>query len=137
MNLKVVLVAMALLVSAAAPEMGAHHSVPVNYDQSREIAIEGVLTEIRWLNPHARFRVDVTNPDGFVVEWLAEMGAANTMKRADFPMERFAVGDRITIIGNPGRRDRTILLNETVLKDGTRLTPTMRPRDARGTQGAG
>jgi len=117
-----------MLVLAAAGRMSAHHSVPVNFDQTREISIEGVLTQILWVNPHAHFRIDVTNPDGTKVEWLVEMGASNTMKRAGFPMDRFAVGDRITVIGAPGRRDRTILLEETVLKDGTHLTPTMRPR---------
>ena len=32
-----------------------------------------------------------------------------------------AVGDRITITGNPGRRGRTMRLREVVLHDGTRL----------------
>ena len=41
---KVVL--LALLVAAAAPPTIAHHSVPVNFDQSREITIEGVLSGI-------------------------------------------------------------------------------------------
>jgi hypothetical protein len=121
-------VALALLLFAAVERSSAHHSVPVNFDQTREISIEGVLTQILWVNPHAHFRIDVANPDGTKVEWLVEMGASNTMKRAGFPMDRFAVGDRITVIGAPGRRDRTILLEETVLKDGTHLTPTMRPR---------
>jgi hypothetical protein len=43
-------------------------------------------------------------------------------------MERFAVGQRIAITGHPGRRDRALLLRETVLPDGTRLNPEMRPR---------
>ena len=120
-------VLVALVVLAAAARLGAHHSVPVNFDQSREITIEGVLTEITWRNPHAHFRVDVTGPDGAKVEWLVEMGASNTMKRAGFPMERFHVGDRISITGNPGRRDRAVLLRETTLADGTRLNPEMRP----------
>ena len=124
-----------VLLATAAQALSAHHSIPVNYDQSREITVEGVLTEIKWLNPHAHFRIDVANPGGSTVEWLVEMGAANTMKRAGFPMERFVVGDRITIIGNPGRRDRTILLNETVLKDGTRMNPAMRPRRGGGAGG--
>lgn len=136
MSPNAVLLAAALLASAGAPALRAHHSVPVNFDQSREITIEGVLTDIKWVNPHAHFRLDVTNPDGSTVEWLVEMGASNTMRRAGFPMDRFAVGDRITVIGAPGRRDRTILLEETVLKDGTRMTPTMRPRDPR-TRNAG
>ena len=126
------MLAAVLLAALGAQPAIAHHSVPVNFDQSREITVTGVLTDIKWVNPHAHFRLNVTNPDGTIVEWLVEMGAANTMRRAGFPMERFAVGDRLVITGNPGRRDRTVLLNETVLPDGTRLTPTMRPRTADG-----
>lgn len=55
------------------------------------------------------------------------MGASNTMKRTGFPMEQFAVGDHVVITGWLGRRDRTVLLRQTVLKDGTRLNPEMRP----------
>lgn len=128
MNLKVLPLVLTLLISAGVLVESAHHSIAVNYDQSKEITIEGVLTEIKWINPHAYFRVDVSNPDASVVEWIAEMGAFNGIKRAGFPTERFAVGDRVTIIGAPGRRERTILLEETVLKDGTRLNPSMRPR---------
>jgi len=126
-----------LFISAGGLVASAHHSIAVNYDQSREITIEGVLTEIKWINPHAYFRVNVANPDASVVEWIAEMGAFNGMKRAGFPTERFALGDRVTIIGAPGRRDRTILLEETVLKDGTRLNPNMRPRPASGARDGG
>lgn len=109
--------------ATAAPD--AHHSVPVNFDQSREVTIDGVITEIKWVNPHAHWRVNVTQPDGSVVEWLVEFGAANTMKRAGFPMERFMYGDKVSITGNPGRRDRSVLLRE-VLHNGDRLNPEMR-----------
>jgi hypothetical protein len=124
MNLRVrVLLAVLFLTGAS---LDAHHSVPVNFDQSREVTIAGELTEVAWRNPHARFRVNVAGDDGAVVEWLVEMGAANTMKRAGFPMERFAVGDRVTITGWPGRRDRSMLLREVRLADGTWLDPEMR-----------
>jgi hypothetical protein len=92
------------------------------------VTIEGVLTEIKWINPHSRFRLDVANPDGTKVEWLVEMGAANTMRRAGFPMERFMTGDTIAVTGNPGRRERAVLLREAVMPDGTRLNPEMRER---------
>jgi len=101
----------------------AHHSVPVNFDFSREITIDGVLTEAVWINPHSRFRIDVTIEDGSTVEWLVEMGAINTMRRAGFETERFVVGDTLTIIGAPGRRDRTMLLRAAILPDGSRLSP--------------
>ena len=115
--------ASAALVALAAPAF-AHHSVPVNFDQSKEITITGTLTEAKWINPHSRFRLDVKQDDGMTVEWLVEMGAVNTMRRAGFEIEKFAVGDTLTIIGWPGRdRNRTMLLRTAVLKDGTRLTP--------------
>ena len=116
------LVIAALLAHATRPS--AHHSVPVNFDQSKEITISGTLTEAKWINPHSRFRIDVKQDDGKTVEWLVEMGAVNTMRRAGFEIEKFVVGDTLTIIGWPGRgRDRSMLLRTAVLKDGTRLTP--------------
>jgi|SRR4051812_13852064 hypothetical protein len=106
------------------PSAGAHHSVPVNFDQSKEITITGTLSEAKWINPHSRFRIEVKQDDGMTVEWLVEMGAVNTMRRAGFDIDKFVVGDTLTIIGWPGRdRNRTMLLRTAVLKDGTRLTP--------------
>jgi hypothetical protein len=114
---------LASLLAIATPAV-AHHSVPVNFDQSKEITVTGVLTEIKWINPHSRFRLDVKSDDGMTAEWLVEMGAINTMKRAGFDIDKFNVGDTLTIIGWPGRgRDRSMLLRTAVLKDGTRLTP--------------
>ena len=114
---------LASLLVIATPAV-AHHSVPVNFDQSKEITVTGVLTEIKWINPHSRFRLDVKSDDGTAVEWLVEMGAINTMKRAGFDIDKFTIGDTLTIIGWPGRgRDRSMLLRTAVLKDGTRLTP--------------
>jgi hypothetical protein len=107
-----VLIGVVLAISTIARDSMAHHSTAVNFDSNREVTISGVLTEIRWLNPHSRFRVDVKNREGRVEEWLVEMGAANTLKRAGFPTERFAVGDSVTITGAAGRRDRAVLLRE-------------------------
>ncbi|HEY5624240.1 MAG TPA: DUF6152 family protein [Gammaproteobacteria bacterium] len=101
--------------------LNAHHSVPVNFDQSRQITIEGMLTQIEWRNPHSHFRVDVATEDGSVQKWLVEMGSANAMRRAGYPFERFVVNEEITIVGWPGRRDETIFLLEAILSDGTRL----------------
>jgi uncharacterized protein DUF6152 len=113
----------AALLAHAVP-VTAHHSVPVNFDQSKEITISGTLTEAKWINPHSRFRIDVKQDDGKTVEWLVEMGAVNTMRRAGFEIDKFVVGDTLTIIGWPSRgRDRSMLLRTAVLRDGTRLTP--------------
>lgn len=119
MKIAVLAIGMAALAMPAA----AHHSVPVNFDQSKEVTVTGVLTEIKWINPHSRFRIDVKNEDGSTVEWLVEMGSINTMKRASFDTGRFALGDTVTITGWPGRRGRVVLLRTVIAADGTRLSP--------------
>ena len=115
--LPVWLLASVLLSGGAA----AHHSVPVNFDQSREITVTGVLTEIKWLNPHSHFRLEVTGDDGGTVEWLVEMGAFNTMRRAGFQTHLFSVGSSVAVTGWPGRRDRVVYLNRARLEDGAEL----------------
>ena len=113
-----------LAVLALNAPLAAHHSGPVNYDSSRSITIKGVLTEIRWINPHSRFRLDVTSDDGSTEEWLIEMGALNTMRRAGFETELFVIGDVVTIVGAPARRDtNAMVLRRAILEDGTELSP--------------
>ena len=122
MRMRVVVGALVGAACVAADGLRAHHSTVVNFDSSREVTIAGVLTEVTWRNPHSRFRVNVTG-ESVTVEWLVEMGASNTLKRAGFPMETFAVGDSITVTGWPGYRERSVLLREAVLQDGRRLQP--------------
>jgi len=129
MRIRLLSFAAVALVLASGAAAG-HHSVPVNFDQSREVTVAGTLTEIKWVNPHSHWRIDVKEPDGAVREYLVEFGAKNTMVRAGFPMDRFMVGDRVEVTGNPGRRDRAVLLRE-VLHNGERLNPEMRPRASR------
>lgn len=114
----ILFVAAALAVPAA---LLGHHSVPVNFDQSREITVAGILTEVKWLNPHSRFRLDVTQDDGTTMEWLVEMGAINTMKRSGFATELFVVGDSVSVTGPPGRRERVVLLSRAFVHDGGEL----------------
>lgn len=116
----------AALVLSGSAVLGAHHSVPVNFDQTKEITITGVITKLKWTNPHSHWWVDVTGENGTRVEWLVEFGALNTMRRAGFPMEIFKAGDRVEVTGYPGRRDRAVLLRQ-VLHNGARLNPEMRP----------
>ena len=120
-NVRLLVVTLAVLALNA--PLVAHHSGPVNYDTSREITIKGVLTEIRWINPHSRFRVDVTSDDGSVDEWLIEMGSHNAMRRVGFETHLFEIGDEITAIGSPARRDTNAMdLNTVILEDGTELS---------------
>ena len=43
----------------AAVPLLAHHSFAAEYDAKKPVKISGIVTKIEWMNPHARFYVDV------------------------------------------------------------------------------
>ena len=51
------------LVCAYAMSLLAHHSVESQYDVSKIVTIQGVVTKIEWTNPHALVWVDAKNAD--------------------------------------------------------------------------
>ena len=71
----------------------------------------------------------MTGDDGSTEEWLIEMGAHNTMRRAGFKTELFAIGDVVTVSGWPARRETNAMtLRSAVLADGTELSPRISSR---------
>jgi len=44
----------------------AHHSFAAQYDRDRPVTLVGPVTKIDWINPHARFFVDVKDANGHV-----------------------------------------------------------------------
>ncbi|HEX6999346.1 MAG TPA: DUF6152 family protein [Gammaproteobacteria bacterium] len=89
----------ALLASAAA----AHHS-PAVFDRSRQVTLEGVVTEFRWGNPHSWIHLDVTNGDA-VESWVVEMDPATHLSRSGWTSKTVAPGDRVAVKVHPLRND--------------------------------
>ncbi len=58
----------------------AHHST-AGFDSSVVVAVEGTVTQFRWINPHASIKVDGKAPDGKASSgfpdgvWTVEMTA--------------------------------------------------------------
>ncbi len=81
-------VGLAVLLAAAGGS--AHHSFSAEFDIEKPITLEGTLTELEWVNPHGWLHMDVTGPDGEVVNWAVEMGNPTALlrrglRRGDFP----------------------------------------------------
>ena len=100
----------------------AHHNPINHYDVRALITVEGVVTEYRLINPHARIYFDVTAPGGEAQHWLAEGNAAGILKRRGWTKESLKPGDVIKISGYPARDGgHAIDWKLIVLPDGTEL----------------
>lgn len=102
--------------------VSAHHSAVVQYDRNDIAEIAGVLTDVKWQNPHVVFTVVVSGEDGREVEWLVEEAAPLFQERRGVRREHYRVGARIRVAGYRGRRNReSIFATNTLLADGREL----------------
>jgi hypothetical protein len=112
------------LAAACAAALGAHsaaaHHGFGNFDRSREVALEGTITGIDFVNPHAYVYFEATNLDGTKVAKRCEMRAATVLRRSGWSAEMFKVGEHIEIEGAPDRFDvNSCYVHTVVFADGT------------------
>ena len=92
----------------------AHHGTNISYDRSKAWTAKAVVTEFKYVNPHAQLYFDVTDDKGAVVHWSAEL-----------------LPNPAQLIRNGWTRKRSI----AALAPGTRIVVTVAPSRAGGVNG--
>ena len=75
------------------------HSFDAEYDRSKSRNFEGKVTKVEWMNPHARFYLDVTE-NGKTTNWEFELGSPNGLMRQGWTRNTLQVGQVIKCEGN-------------------------------------
>jgi hypothetical protein len=116
---RITTVALACSVPLAPPAL-AHHSAAA-FDTRTQVTVTGSVTQYRFANPHVYLTLEVKKDDGSVVTVEVEAGAASVLNTLGFNKDSVTVGEVVTIVGNPGRRNPdTLLLGRDLHKrDGT------------------
>jgi hypothetical protein len=119
---KLTILAMSIGLIAGAVPVYAHHSFAAEYDSNKPMTVTGTVTKIEWMNPHARFYVDVKDDSGKVVNWEFEMGSPNVLQREGWTRNSMKCGDQVIVNGFLAK-DGSKLANarDVRLADGKRL----------------
>ena len=109
------------LLATAAPMM-AHHSFTAEYDATKPITLTGTVTKVEWMNPHARFYLDVKDQSGTVTNWELELGSPNGLMRLGWTRHSLSPGDVVTVEGSLAK-DGSKLANarKVTLADGRKV----------------
>ena len=87
-----------LMILAGAPAW-AHHAFAAEFDAKKPVKLQGTVTKMEWINPHAWIHVDVKKSDGTVDEWMIEAGTPNTLLRRGFTKDSLKPGTEVLVDG--------------------------------------
>jgi hypothetical protein len=86
------------LVIGAMP-VRAHHAFSAAFDENKPINLQGVVTKVELVNPHAWIWLDVKDKNGNVVNWGVEGGPPANLFRNGITKASLPVGTEIKVFG--------------------------------------
>jgi hypothetical protein len=119
MNRLATFVLVGSMLLAFAPRILAHHSAAA-FDTQKEVKTTGTVTVFAFRNPHVYLTLLVKKPDGSSTTVEVEAGAASVLNPLGFNKNSIAVGDVVTVVGNPARAkpDALMLGKDLYKQDG-------------------
>jgi hypothetical protein len=108
----ILVIGVSVLVSGA--RLAGHHAFSSEYDENKVVTLKGTVTKIEWLNPHAKFFIDVVNQDKSVTSWEFELASPNSLTREGWDRHTLTVGDAITVSGFAAKSARNMASTRSV-----------------------
>ncbi|MDG2176009.1 MAG: DUF6152 family protein [Gammaproteobacteria bacterium] len=81
----------------------AHHSFAAEFDADSIGHFQGVITEVRFTNPHVRYRIEVESDDGITESWELQARSITSLRAEGWLKDSVNVGDVVSVEGQLGR----------------------------------
>ena len=101
-RLTVAVASLAGLLIGAVPVM-AHHSFAAEYDANKPVTVTGTVTKLEWMNPHARFYVDVKDENGKMTTWGFSGAPPGALMRRGITKDALKIGEVVNVEGSRAR----------------------------------
>lgn len=112
-----------LFVMAATVPAWAHHSFAAQFDQNRVVILQGTVTKMEWVNPHAFIHIAVKNPDGTMTNWAIEGNTPNSLLRVGITKNALAEGTEIAVRGYRSKSGDNVASGSSIIfKTGKKLS---------------
>jgi len=115
--------------SLASP-IAAHHGTS-QFIGHPDLALNGIVTAVRWENPHVYLEIRTLDELGRTETWRIEGRSPDAMAATGLPRDTFAVGKRITIAARSSRDPTThiarfdLLLAQDEFRNGNLSVPSV------------
>ena len=91
----------------------AHHSFSATFTDE-VITVNGIVTDMKFVNPHVNVYFDVTDENGDVTEWVSEGDSATSLRTDGWSSDSLESGDYISITGNSSRNGSPMVSMEEI-----------------------
>jgi hypothetical protein len=100
----------------------AHHAFAAEFDIKKPVKLQGTVTKMEWINPHAWIHIDVKGPDGQVTSWMVEGGSPNILLRRGFSKKSLEEGTAVIVEGYQAKNGENRANGSNItFTDGKRL----------------
>ena len=104
--------------------LSAHHGA-AEYDNTTTISLQGTVTALQYLNPHALILFTVKDDKGQAADWTAELQSPNLLSRRGWSRSTLKPGDQVVITGHPVKNGVKAMTGQKVVFTDGRETPNM------------
>ena len=115
------LIAASMALIAIAVPVFAHHSFSAEFDRNKRVSLTGVITAVKWQNPHVYFYIDVKDKDtSKVTNYGVELGSPNGVLGNGLSRDILKVGMVVSLDGTMAKDGSNKLNGSNITVNGKR-----------------